>query len=112
VTLLEQYGYITMFSGVFPWLVIASLANNIMELKSDAFKYCYVYKRPFPKPTNLDPWRLAFEMFGLVSCCTNVALIALHDDVRSYFSALSEIQYIFLFIGIEVRNANITKKIQ
>lgn len=45
VTVFEQYGYITLFSAVFPWVSIAALVNNIAEQRSDAFKYCRLNKR-------------------------------------------------------------------
>ena len=45
VTLFEQFGYITMFSAVFPWVLIAALINNLAEQRSDAFKYCRLNKR-------------------------------------------------------------------
>lgn len=35
---------------VFPWVTICALLNNIFELRADAFKYCYVYQRPFAQP--------------------------------------------------------------
>lgn len=104
VTLFEQYGYITLFSSIFPWITLAALANNIMEQRSDAFKYCHVHQRPFPtnSQNGIGPWSNAFELLGIVSIITNVALIALHPDVRNYFSHLNDTQYVLYFVLIEV----------
>ena len=104
VTIFEQYGYITLFSAVLPWVSFAALLNNLMEKRSDAFKYCHVNKRPIPSAASagIGPWLLGFEILGFISVMTNFALIALHPDVREYFKDYSDSQYIFLFVTIEV----------
>lgn len=104
VTLFEQYGYITLFSSVFPWVSVAALVNNIAEQRSDAFKYCHVHQRPFPTCTQkgIGPWLNAFELLGMISVMTNLALIALHPDVRDYFSNLSDLTYFIYFVLLEV----------
>lgn len=99
ITIFEQYGYITLFSAVFPWVSLAALLNNMMEERSDAFKYCHVNKRPFPTVSSgIGPWLTAFEILGFVSVATNFALIALHPDAREYFKDLSDVQYIIMFV--------------
>ena len=108
MTLFEQFGYITLFSSIFPWVAFAALVNNITEQRSDAFKFCHVNQRPFPSEANgIGPWRVAFELLGIVSVMTNVALIALHPDVREYFKNLSDAKYVILFVLIEVTNFQI-----
>jgi hypothetical protein len=103
VTLFEQYGYIALFSSVFPWISLAALANNVMEMRSDAFVYCHVNKRPFPQlQQGIGPWLNAFEIIGLVSAATNIGLMALHPDVRLYFNDYSDLEYFFLFVFAEV----------
>lgn len=103
VTVFEQYGYIALFSAVFPWISIAALANNIMELKSDAFKYCHVYTRPFPRVAfGIGPWYIAFELLSFVAVATNLSLIAVHPDVRNYFSDYNDKEYLMLFVIAEV----------
>ena len=105
MTLFEQYGYITLFSSVFPWVSVAALVNNIAEQRSDAFTYCHVHQRPFPAAIQkgIGPWLNAFELLGMMSVMTNLALIALHPEVRSYFSSLSDSTYIIYFVLLEVR---------
>ena len=103
VTLFEQYGYITLFSAVFPWVALAAWANNIMEQRSDTFKYCHLSRRAFPRHSiGIGSWTMAFEVLGYVSVVTNMALIALHPDVREYFGHYSDAQYLFMFVVIEV----------
>ena len=103
ITIFEQFCYITMFSAVFSWLSLLALLNNLMEERSDAFKYCRVSKRPFPKIANgIGPWLFAFEIISFVSVCTNIALISLHPDTRAYFSDYTDTEYILLFVFLEV----------
>jgi anoctamin-10 len=104
VTLFEQYGYITLFSSVFPWVTICALVNNIMEQRSDAFKYCHVNQRPFPNISSngIGPWEVAFELLGIISVATNMALIALHPEVREYLKDYTDIEYFAFFVLLEV----------
>lgn len=102
ITLFEQFAYVTLFSSVFPWLSLLALLNNLMEERSDAFKYCHVTKRPFPKPCkDIGAWLPAFEIIGFVSVATNFGLIALHPEARLYFQTLSDCEYVMLFVGVE-----------
>ena len=59
--------------------------------------------RPFPRTTSagIGTWTLAFEIIGLISVMTNFALIALHPEVRTYFSDYSDVQYLILFVFVE-----------
>lgn len=102
ITMFEQFGYLTLFSAVFPWISLAALINNVMEERSDAFKYCHVSKRPFPKSINgIGPWLTAFEILGFISVATNFALIALHPEAREYFKEYSDMEYIMIFVLLE-----------
>jgi len=78
------------------------LLNNIFELRADAFKYCYVYQRPFAQPAwNIGSWHYAFDILSSVSIMTNTALIAMLPSVRQYFSSYSDAEYIFFFVVAE-----------
>lgn len=103
MTIFEQYGYITLFSSVFPWVVFAALLNNIFEQRSDAFKFCHVHQRPFPSSMpGIGPWKVAFELLGMISVITNIALIGLHPEVREYYKDYSDAEYIMYLVAIEV----------
>ncbi|UJR16383.1 hypothetical protein I4U23_003286 [Adineta vaga] len=102
LTIFEQYGYIALFSAVFPWVTICGLINNIFELRADAFKYCYVYQRPFAQPaSNIGSWHYAFDILSSIAIVTNTALIAMQPSVRAYFSTYTDVEYILLFIAAE-----------
>lgn len=44
----EQFGYLTLFSVVWPLTGIAFFLGDWIELRSDAVKICYEMKRPIP----------------------------------------------------------------
>ncbi|CAF1634206.1 unnamed protein product [Adineta ricciae] len=102
LTIFEQYGYIALFSAVFPWVAICGFINNVFELRADAFKYCYVYQRPFAQPaSNIGSWHYAFDILSSIAIVTNTALIAMQPSVREYFSSYSTVEYILLFVAAE-----------
>ena len=54
-----QFGYVFLFSPVYPSAAICALANNVVEMKSDAFKICTMFQRPFSQPTNgIGAWQV------------------------------------------------------
>lgn len=45
--MLIQMGYVVLFSSAFPLAGLCALANNLLEIRSDAFKLAHVHQRPF-----------------------------------------------------------------
>jgi hypothetical protein len=41
-----QFGYVTMFSSAFPLAPLFAFLNNIFEIRVDAAKLCFFYRRP------------------------------------------------------------------
>ncbi|XP_002129502.2 anoctamin-10-like [Ciona intestinalis] len=71
-----QFGYVVMFSCVYPPAAIFALINNIIEMKSDAFKICNVYRRPFVyQTTGIGTWKVAFQALSYLAVVSNLALI-------------------------------------
>lgn len=42
--MLVQMGYVVLFSSAFPLAGLCALANNLMEIRSDAFKLAHVHQ--------------------------------------------------------------------
>jgi len=42
-----QFGLMVFFAPAFPLAALFSLINNLIEIRSDAFKMCYLFQRPF-----------------------------------------------------------------
>lgn len=54
-----QFGYISMFSCVFPVAASLALLNNVIEIRADAFKLIHSFQRPFVHPThNIGVWQV------------------------------------------------------
>ncbi|XP_008322114.1 anoctamin-10 isoform X2 [Cynoglossus semilaevis] len=101
---LEQFllfGYVSLFSCVYPLAAVLVVLNNITEVYSDAFKMCRVFKRPFSDPAaNIGVWQLAFEAMSVIAVVTNFALIGMSPQVRAYFPE-SETHLILWTVAIE-----------
>jgi len=53
------FGYVSLFSCVYPLAAVLVVLNNITEVYSDAFKMCHVFKRPFSEPAaNIGIWQV------------------------------------------------------
>ncbi|XP_012695053.2 anoctamin-10 isoform X3 [Clupea harengus] len=101
---LEQFllfGYVSLFSCVYPLAAVLVVLNNITEVYSDAFKMCHVFKRPFAEPaSNIGVWQLAFETMSVIAVVTNCALIGLSPQMKAYFLE-SDTQLILLVVCVE-----------
>lgn len=81
-----QFGYVFLFSAVFPTAAFWALLNNITEIRFDAFKLCVIARRPFSYPTEgIGAWQIAFEMMSVIAVITNTALVALSPKVTEEF---------------------------
>ncbi|KAK5600641.1 Anoctamin-10 [Crenichthys baileyi] len=95
------FGYVSLFSCVYPLAAVLVVLNNITEVYSDAFKMCHVFKRPFADPAaNIGVWQLAFETMSVIAVVTNCALIGMSPQVKAYFPD-SETQLILWTVTIE-----------
>ncbi len=54
-----QFGYIIFLSTLFPLAAFFSLLNNILEIRTDAFKLCMIYQRPFSQRVkDIGQWQV------------------------------------------------------
>ncbi|KAE8596822.1 hypothetical protein XENTR_v10016255 [Xenopus tropicalis] len=80
------FGYVSLFSCVYPLAAIFAVLNNLTEMYSDALKMCRVYKRPFSQPSaNIGVWMLAFETMGIIAVVTNCTLLGMSSQVSTLF---------------------------
>lgn len=60
--MLSQLGYVCLFSSAFPLAAMAALLGNLLELRGDAFKLCFVLQRPFGRRvSNIGTWQVSEE---------------------------------------------------
>jgi hypothetical protein len=61
---------VTLFSSAYPLAGLCALLNNLIEVRSDAFKLCFIYQRPFPQRVgNIGSWQTAMEVMGVIGNC-------------------------------------------
>ncbi|KAL4623498.1 anoctamin-10-like [Arapaima gigas] len=85
IELLVQYGYLSLFSCVYPLTAVLLLINNITEIRTDAFKICRLFRKPCSAPvSNMGVWQPAFEVLGFVSVISNCWLLLLSPGVRRF----------------------------
>ncbi|XP_037623803.1 anoctamin-10 [Sebastes umbrosus] len=78
IELLVQFGYLSLFSCVYPLTAVLLLINNLTEIRSDAYKICKLFRKPFcPPVANMGVWQIAFEVLSFVSVVSNCWLLLL-----------------------------------
>lgn len=83
-----QFGYVFLFSAVFPTAAFWALLNNLTEIRTDGFKLCYIHRRPFATQCQgIGAWLTAFELMGVMAVVTNCALVAMSPTTTEFFSS-------------------------
>uniref|UniRef100_A0A2I3LP34 Anoctamin n=1 Tax=Papio anubis TaxID=9555 RepID=A0A2I3LP34_PAPAN len=96
-----QFGYVSLFSCVYPLAAAFAVLNNFTEVNSDALKMCRVFKRPFSEPSaSIGVWQLAFETMSVISVVTNCALIGMSPQVNAIFPE-SKADLILIVVAVE-----------
>ncbi|XP_032314979.1 anoctamin-10 isoform X6 [Camelus ferus] len=96
-----QFGYVSLFSCVYPLAATFAVLNNLTEVNSDALKMCRVFKRPFAEPSaSIGVWQLAFETMSVISVVTNCALIGMSPQVNALFPE-SKADLILIVVAVE-----------
>ncbi|XP_052229887.1 anoctamin-10-like isoform X1 [Dreissena polymorpha] len=98
-----QFGYVFLFSSVFPLAAMWALINNVTEIRSDAFKMCRVFQRPFTESAaNIGAWQMAFELVSVLAVMTNCALIGMNPEVQRLLpSDVTAINVLIIFVAVE-----------
>lgn len=54
-----QFGYVFLFSSVFPLAAFWAVFNNVLEIRTDAFKLCKAFQRPIGRQAkNIGAWQV------------------------------------------------------
>ncbi|XP_075063959.1 anoctamin-8 isoform X2 [Mixophyes fleayi] len=71
-----QFGYVVLFSSAFPLAAVCALVNNLIEIRSDAFKLCSGLQRPFGRRVDgIGQWQNVMEAMGVIAIIVNCYLI-------------------------------------
>jgi len=105
--MLVQMGYVVLFSAAFPLAGVCALINNLMEIRSDAFKLAHVHQRPFgQRVANIGTWQNALSILSLAAVIVNCALIGLSGQVSRLWPGLTTAQTIILIVTLEVSSVH------
>ncbi|KAF4525860.1 hypothetical protein B566_EDAN018219 [Ephemera danica] len=98
-----QFGYVVLFSPVFPAAALCAVFNNVLEMRTDAFKLCRVTQRPLPERVkDIGAWQRAFEAIGVISVATNCALLYITPGLKSrVWPNASDLQWALSLGGLE-----------
>lgn len=73
-----QFGYLALFSPVWPLVSIGFLINNWIELRSDFLKICIEHQRPAPVRTDsIGPWIDALGFLTWLGSISTAAVVHL-----------------------------------
>ncbi|KAK5128538.1 hypothetical protein LTR85_003209 [Meristemomyces frigidus] len=76
-----QYGYLALFSVVWPLVPVSFLVNNWVELRADAVKICVEMQRPTPwRADTIGPWLDALSFLTWLGSITMAALVYLFSN--------------------------------
>ncbi|KAF9461505.1 calcium-activated chloride channel-domain-containing protein [Collybia nuda] len=76
--MVTQFGYVAMWSTIWPLAPVMALLNNFLELRSDAFKMTVHNRRPIPARTDtIGPWLDTLTFLTWLSALTNSSLVYL-----------------------------------
>ncbi|KAL1702008.1 calcium-activated chloride channel-domain-containing protein [Schizophyllum commune] len=89
-----QFGYVVMWSTIWPLAPAMACINNFFELRSDAFKMTVHHRRPIPERTDtIGPWLEVLAFINWLGTLTNAALVYLFHPASprtaQVFSTLS-----------------------
>ncbi|KAG0047477.1 hypothetical protein BGZ83_007469 [Gryganskiella cystojenkinii] len=74
--MVEQFGYVSLFSVIWPLTGLCAFINNWIELRSDAAKICFHTRRPIPSRTDtIGPWIDNMRHLTWFSSLTNASIL-------------------------------------
>ncbi|KAG0281621.1 hypothetical protein BGZ95_001475 [Linnemannia exigua] len=76
--MVEQFGFVSLFSVIWPLTGLCAFINNWVELRSDAAKICFHTRRPIPSRTDsIGPWIDHLQHLTWFSSLTNASMLYL-----------------------------------
>ncbi|XP_046676010.1 anoctamin-10 isoform X2 [Homalodisca vitripennis] len=100
--LFVQFGYVFLFSSVYPMAAFWAVANNLLEIRSDAFKLCCSYQRPMARRVkDTGAWQRAFQALCTLSVITNCGFLYLSPAMRAVAPDASPAEWMMVFVFLE-----------
>ncbi|XP_077331551.1 anoctamin-8 isoform X2 [Lithobates pipiens] len=97
-----QFGYVVLFSSAFPLAAVCALVNNIIEIRSDAFKLCSGFQRPFGRRVDgIGQWQNVMEAMGVIAIIVNCYLIGQCGQLQRLLPSLGPESAIIYIVVLE-----------
>ncbi|KAI4645732.1 hypothetical protein J4E93_005310 [Alternaria ventricosa] len=78
-----QFGYLALFSPVWPLVPIGFFINNWIELRSDFLKICVEHQRPHPtRSDGIGPWVASLESLTWLGSISSAAIVHMFGSQR------------------------------
>ena len=117
--MIVQYGYLSLFSVVWPLTPVSFFVNNWIELRSDAVKICIGMQRPTPiRADSIGPWLDSLGFLTWLGSITTAALVYLFSNdgmgpdgtpatIKGWALLLTIFfsEHIYLLVGQAIRTA-------
>jgi len=82
-----QLGFVSFFAVAFPLCPLMALVNNVVEIRSDAFKLLAAHQRPEPRAAeDIGSWYTIMDIMVYISICTNCAIVFFVSSIRNDLS--------------------------
>jgi hypothetical protein len=79
-----QFGYLSLFSVVWPLTAVSFLINDWIELRADAMKICVEMQRPTPwRADTIGPWLDSLSFLTWLGSLTTSALVYMFYNTKS-----------------------------
>ncbi|KAK0553302.1 hypothetical protein OC845_001302 [Tilletia horrida] len=81
-----QYGFVVLWSVIWPLNPVFAFVNNFFELRTDLLKICFNARRPVPIRTDsVGPWLEVLGFLSWLAAMSNAALIFLYRQSDDAF---------------------------
>lgn len=95
-----QFGYVSLFAAALPMASGMACLNNIIELRTDAWKLLTQFRRPIARSsTDISAWRHVLGGISLLAIVTNPALLIFTS--RRLPAEMSSADRLWTFIAVE-----------
>ena len=97
-----QFGYVTLFAAALPMASLMALANNLVELRTDAWKILTQHRRPVAQASDdIGAWHQVLGAISLLSLVTNPAVAIFTSRSLPWRTPPTEADRLWAFILIE-----------
>jgi len=91
-----QFGFVTLFASNFPLVGLLAMVNNMIEIRSDAYKFLHSFRRPTPRPCDgIGSWYMVMEVMTFAAVSTNCANIFIVSELSQSMSWSTRIVLLF-----------------